>query len=288
MPQSIALTEPDEAIVVRDIRRTFLSGHGFALQRRSVRAVDGVSFSIRRGTTFGIVGESGSGKSTAARMVCGLEPIDSGNVIVDGYDVGQLRRRDIAGFRRTLQLVFQDPYASLNPYWKVGSLVAEGMRVHRLCSPQERRGRVARLLDQCGLPADAIGRYPHEFSGGQRQRISIARALAVEPRILVLDEPVSALDVSVQAQILLLLQALQRELRLTYLFISHNLAVVEQLCDEVAVMQTGKVVEAGITETVIHNPAHPYTQALIASTPVPVPRSRRQGPKYQSNGGIPA
>jgi peptide/nickel transport system ATP-binding protein/oligopeptide transport system ATP-binding protein len=219
-------------------------------------------------------------------MLCGLERIDSGSALVDGFDVGQLRRQDVAGFRRTLQLVFQDPYASLNPYWRVGNLVAEGMRVHRLCPANERRSRVEMLLEQCGLPADAIDRFPHEFSGGQRQRISIARALAVQPKVLVLDEPVSALDVSVQAQILLLLQSLQRELGLTYVFISHNLAVVEQLCDQVAVMKNGKIVEVGDTEAVIHNPTHPYTQALIASTPIPVPRSRRQGPMNQPNGGL--
>ena len=154
MLQPAAVTAPDTAIVVEDIRRTFLSGHGFSFNRRSVKAVDGVSFSVRRGTTFGIVGESGSGKSTAARILCGLERIDSGSVTVDAYDVGRLQRRDMAGFRRTLQLVFQDPYASLNPYWKVGDLVAEGMRVHGLyTSPKARRERVVELLDQCGLPA---------------------------------------------------------------------------------------------------------------------------------------
>ena len=269
------MMEEDAAIVVRDLRRTFLSGHGFSLNRKRIKAVDGVSFSVKRGTTFGIVGESGSGKSTAARMLCGLERIDSGSVLIDGFDVSNLRKADRLAFRRILQLVFQDPYAALNPYWKVGNLVAEGMRVHRLCPAGERRARVAALLDQCGMPADAIDRYPHEFSGGPRQRICIARALAVQPKILVLDEPVSALDVSIQAQILLLLQALQRELGLTYVFISHNLAVVEQLCDQVAVMKTGQVVEAGVTEEVIHHPTHPYTQALIASTPVPEPRSRR-------------
>jgi ABC-type glutathione transport system ATPase component len=270
------MMDQDMAIVVKDLRRTFLSGHGLSLHRRSIRAVDGVSFAVRRGTTFGIVGESGSGKSTAARMLCGLERIDSGAAVIDGHDVANLKPADRLAFRRILQLVFQDPYASLNPYWKIGNLVAEGMRVHRLCPAGKRRARVAALLDQCGIPSDAIDRYPHEFSGGQRQRICIARALAVEPKILVLDEPVSALDVSIQAQILLLLQALQRELGLTYLFISHNLAVVEQLCDQVAVMKTGQVVEAGNTEDVIHRPTHPYTRALIASTPVPEPRARRR------------
>jgi len=269
------MTADTSAIVASNLSRTFVSGHGFSLNRRRVKAVDGVSFAVARGTTFGIVGESGSGKSTVARMLSGLERIDSGSATVEGQDVSAMLRGDALAFRKMLQLVFQDPYAALNPYWKIGDLVGEGMRVHRLCAARERRDRVAELLDRCGIPANAIDRYPHEFSGGQRQRICIARALAVEPRILVLDEPVSALDVSIQAQILLLLQDLQRDLGLTYVFISHNLAVVEQLCDQVAVMKAGHIVECGDTEAVIHSPKHPYTRALIASTPVPDPRARR-------------
>lgn len=238
-------------------------------------AVDGVSFSVRKGTTFGIVGESGSGKSTTAKMICGLEQIDSGSIIVDGFHVGRLDRAERLKFRKSLQLVFQDPYASLNPHWKVGELIGEGIRVHSLGTRQQRHQRVLELLDLCGLPADAADRYPFEFSGGQRQRICIARALAVEPKVLVLDEPVSALDVSIQAQILLLLQALQRELGLTYLFISHNLAVVEQLCDDVVVMKSGRIVEAGPTASVIHHPTHTYTRTLVASTPIPDPLRRQ-------------
>jgi len=269
------MTQQAPAIIAKDLCRTFYSGHGFAFRRRSVKAVDGVGFTVQPGTTFGIVGESGSGKSTVARMLCGLERIDSGSAIVDGRDVSETLKSDPLGFRKTLQLVFQDPYAALNPYWKIGDLVGEGMRVHGLCPASDRRARVVDLLDQCGIPANAVDRYPHEFSGGQRQRICIARALAVQPKVLVLDEPVSALDVSIQAQILLLLQELQRELGLTYVFISHNLAVVEQICDRVAVMKTGQIVESGETEQVIHAPQHPYTQALIASTPIPEPRCRR-------------
>lgn len=263
-------------VEVQGLRRTFLSGHGLSLSRQKVSAVDGVSFTVSQGTTFGIVGESGSGKSTTARLLCGLDRADEGSIVVDGYDVMHLPKPSRLAFRRTLQMVFQDPYAALNPHWRIGSLVAEGMRVHEICPRQERRGRVISLLDKCGLPADVLERFPHEFSGGQRQRICIARALAVEPKILVLDEPVSALDVSIQAQILLLLQSLQREFDLTYLFISHNLAVVEQLCDQVAVMKDGRIVETGPAEEVIHCPQHEYTRALVASTPVPEPKRRRR------------
>jgi ABC-type oligopeptide transport system ATPase subunit len=269
------MTDAAPIVLVEGLRRTFLSGHGLSFSRHSVTAVDGVGFSVPRGTTFGIVGESGSGKSTTARILCGLERADAGSVVVDGHDVLHLPRGARLAFRRTLQLVFQDPYAALNPHWRIGHLVGEGMRVHATCAPRERRDRVVALLEKCGLPADVVDRFPHEFSGGQRQRICIARALAVEPKVLVLDEPVSALDVSIQAQILLLLQALQRELGLTYLFISHNLAVVEQLCDRIVVMRHGRIVETGATEDVIHRPEHEYTRALVASTPVPEPRRRR-------------
>lgn len=270
------MTPEQYVVVLNDVHRTFRGGHAFSMKRSTVKAVDGVSFSVARGGTFGIVGESGSGKSTTARMVCGLERIDQGTIVVDGFDVARLSHAERLGFRKTLQLVFQDPYAALNPHWKVGDLIAEGLRVHRLGNRHERHRRVKELLDQCGLPADSVDRYPFEFSGGQRQRICIARALAVEPKVLVLDEPVSALDVSIQAQILLLLQSLQRELGLTYLFISHNLAVVEQLCDEVIVMKSGRIVEAGPAEAVIHRPMDAYTRTLVASTPIPDPLRRQR------------
>ena len=268
------MTEP--IVEVTDLFRTFRIGTGMFARGAAVHALNGVSLAVTRGTTFGLVGESGSGKSTIARIICGLETIDSGRVRVDRFDVGRLRRGDVKPFRRMTQMVFQDPMASLNPYWRVGALVAEGMRVHKLCPKAERRDRVAFLLESCGLPADAMDQHPHEFSGGQRQRISIARALAVEPRILVLDEPVSALDVSIQAQILTLLQGLQAQFGLTYLFIGHNLAVVEKVCDHVAVIYRGEVVEFGPTETVIHRPGHWYTARLIDATPVPDPTRRKR------------
>lgn len=270
------MNDKSPVIEVSDLRLNYLSGHGFSRNRRIVKAVDGVGFSVARGSTFGIVGESGSGKSSVARLLCRLERPNSGHILVEGRDVPTLKGADILAFRRALQMVFQDPYASLNPNWKVGSLVAEGMRVHDVVPPHQRRDRAAELLERCGLPGNVLDRYPHEFSGGQRQRICIARALAVEPRILILDEPVSALDVSIQAQILLLLQQLQRDMGLTYVFISHDLAVVSQMCDRVAVMKAGKFVEVGPIADVIHRPRDPYTQALIGATPVPDPSKRRK------------
>lgn len=270
------MTDAPPVIEVADLRLSFLSGHGFSRNRRTVKAVDGVTFSVTRGTTFGIVGESGSGKSSIARLLCRLERADSGRISVEGHDVPALKGSESLAFRRAMQMVFQDPYASLDPNWKVGTLVAEGMRVHDIVPRRQRRDRAAELLERCGLAGDIVDRFPHEFSGGQRQRICIARALAVEPRILILDEPVSALDVSIQAQILLLLQQLQRDMGLTYVFISHDLAVVEQMCDRVAVMKAGQFVEVGPIADVIQRPQHPYTQALIAATPVPDPRKRRR------------
>lgn len=262
------MTSVFPAISVRNLRRDFISGHRFSSHRPLVRAVDDISFDVAAGSTFGIVGESGSGKSTTARILCGLDRMDAGSVHVEGIDIAGIRSRaDLLRFRRSMQMVFQDPYAALNPNWKIGSLVTEGMNVHNLHPAAERPLRAARLLEQCGLSADAMARYPHEFSGGQRQRICIARALAVEPHILVLDEPVSALDVSIQAQVLILLQDLQRSLGLTYVLISHNLAVVEQMCDALAVMKAGKIVETGPCAQVIGAPQHPYTAELIAATP---------------------
>jgi len=265
---------------VRDLRKSFRAGRGLFGRGPSTVAVNGVSFEVRRGSTFGLVGESGSGKSTTARIVCRLLDADHGQVILDGQDLLRLRGRALLAARRRVQMVFQDPFASLNPRWKVGSLIAEGMRVHRLGSAADRRRRVAELLEQCGLPGDAADRYPHEFSGGQRQRIGIARALAVQPELLVLDEPVSALDVSIRAQILNLLRDLQDRLGLTYLFIAHDLAIVERFCDEIAVMRNGEIVERGQPRQLYRNPHHPYTRTLLDAIPIPDPRRRAS-----TNGG---
>ncbi|HEX6967731.1 MAG TPA: ATP-binding cassette domain-containing protein [Micromonosporaceae bacterium] len=262
---------------VHNLCKSFRGGRGLFARGPEIVAVDDVSFEIPRGTTFGLVGESGSGKSTTARIVARLLDADSGEVVLDGQPMLKLRGRELLRARRRIQMVFQDPFASLNPRWKVGRLVAEGMRIHKLGSPSDRRRRVAELLEQCGLPAEAADRYPHEFSGGQRQRIGIARALAVEPEVLVLDEPVSALDVSIRAQILNLLTRLQRELDLTYLFIAHDLAIVERFCDEIAVMRHGVIVERGRPTELYRDPRHEYTRELLDAIPIPDPRRRTLG-----------
>jgi len=260
---------------VRNLTKSFRVGSETFARSAAVKAVDDVSFRIEPGTTMGLVGESGSGKSTVARMVTRLVKPDSGQVLVDGADILRAGIRN-RSFARQVQIVFQDPTSSLNPRWKVASLIGEGIVVHRLCPRSETRRRVVALAERCGLTADSLDRYPHEFSGGQRQRIAIARALAVEPSVLVLDEPVSALDVSVQAQILVLLQELQASFGLTYLLIAHDLAVVEQFCDHVAVMRQGKIVETGNPGEIHRNPQHPYTRALVDAHPVPDPHQRHR------------
>lgn len=261
---------------VVSLTKSFKVGSESFAKAERVIAVDDVSFRISPGTTMGLVGESGSGKSTVARMVCRLLKPDSGQILVDGVDITDRRSSKVDA--RAVQIVFQDPTASLNPRWKVERLIGEGIRVHGLRRGPEIDERVAELVGLVGLPLEAMQRYPHEFSGGQRQRIAIARALAVEPEILVLDEPVSALDVSVQAQILVLLQRLQAEFGLTYLLIAHDLAVVERFCDHVAVMRTGQIVEAGDPSIIHSNPQHPYTQSLVDAHPIPDPRQRRDRP----------
>lgn len=257
---------------VTDLVKTFRSGRQLWRAGEVTTAVDHVSFEVPAGSTFGLVGESGSGKSTTARIVGRLLDADSGSVRLHGEELLTLRGRALNPVRRQVQMVFQDPFASLNPRWKVGSLVAEGLKIHTDKDAGQRRTRVGELLEMCGLPEDAADRYPHEFSGGQRQRIGIARALAVEPELLILDEPVSALDVSIQAQILTLLTELQQELDLTYLFIAHDLAIVERFCDQLAVMQHGRIVERGVPQEVYAAPQHEYTQTLLGAIPIPDPR----------------
>lgn len=262
------------AVEVNGLHKVFTSGALFAKKSR-VHAVNDVSFVVPEGTTMGLIGESGSGKSTTARMVCRLLTPDNGSIKAFGKDLLKLSRAEAKQAARDIQIVFQDPGSSLNPRWRIGSLVAEGMQVHNLGNAEQRKERVAELLQMCGLPASAADRFPHEFSGGQRQRIAIARALAVEPKILILDEPVSALDVSIQAQILLLLKELQQNLGMTYLMVSHDLAVVEQFCDDVCVMRNGQIVEQGAAKTVLANPTEQYTKELIEAHPEPDPRQSR-------------
>lgn len=266
------MTNPGPLLQVDGLHVNFEIRSGL-LQRVSgqIRAVSGTSFSIERGKAFGLVGESGCGKSTVARAVLRLLEPSSGRICYDGKDLSQMDKSDMAQFRRKVQAVFQDPYSSLNPRMKAGHIIAEPIHVHARKPPGEVKGEVARLLDICGLPARFADLYPHEMSGGQRQRIGIARALAMGPELIVCDEAVSALDVSIQAQIINLLEELQRELGLTYLFIGHDLSVVRHICDDVAVMYLGRIVESAPSDTLFSDPSHPYTQALIEAVPNPDP-----------------
>ena len=261
---------------VRDLKTHFPVKRGiFQRTVDHVRAVDGVSFDLAPGETVGLVGESGCGKTTVGRTVLRLIPATSGEVIFDDKPVFQQSAVDLRALRREMQIIFQDPGGSLNPRMRVGRLVGEPLMVHGLAKGDELQYRVEQLLERCGLWKQAADRYPHEFSGGQRQRIGIARALAVEPRLIVCDEPTSALDVSIQSQILNLLDDLQDEFGLSYLFISHDMAVVHHVCDRIAVMYNGKIVEVGPRDQVIHDPQHEYTKALLSAVPEPDPRRER-------------
>jgi len=248
----------------------------FGASKALVKAVDGVSFAVRAGETFAIVGESGCGKSTVARLVTRLIEPTGGSLRLHGQDLLQANGAQLRGLRGRLQMIFQDPYGSLNPRMTVGDMIAEPLMLHRVVPASQRSARVRELLDVVGLRAEAAARYAHEFSGGQRQRIAIARALAAQPELIVCDEPVSALDVSIQAQILNLLADLQQQFSLAYLFISHDLAVVRQVADSLGVMYLGRIVETGPSEQLFRTPRHPYTQALLSAVPVPVPGARAQ------------
>ena len=251
-----------------------VSGGGFLAPKKYVRAVDGVNFTIEKGKTLGLVGESGSGKTTVGRTILGLIPSSSGTAIFDGAALFSLTPKRWREMRKRMQIIFQDPMSSLNPRMTVASIIGEPLIVHSELSRRQRKVRIGELLERVGLSNRYMNRYPHEFSGGQRQRIGIARALASEPDFVVCDEPVSALDVSIQAQILNLLSDLQRDMQLTYLFIAHNLAVVEHFADEVAVMYLGRIVEKAPRDSLYAHPTHPYTQALMSAIPVPDPNRK--------------
>ena len=272
------MTEPNDYLVeVRNLKKYFPVGASvFGAGREAVRAVDDVSFSIRRGETFGLVGESGCGKSTTGRSILRLIEPTSGEVRFEGQDLLSLGVDELRRLRRDMQIIFQDPYSSLNPRMKVGQIIEEPLIIHKIGNREQRKSRAQELLRLVGLEPEHAGRYPHEFSGGQRQRIGIARALALNPKFIVCDEPVSALDVSVQAQIVNLLQDLQAQLGLTYLFVSHGLSVVEHISTRVGIMYLGKLVEVGSSREIFHNPLHPYTRALLSAIPIPDPTRRRE------------
>ncbi|WP_262848618.1 ABC transporter ATP-binding protein [Mumia quercus] len=284
------MTDTDVVLEVRDLAKSYPVRRGVVFKREvgTVRAVDGVSLTLRRGKTLGLVGESGSGKSTLAKLLVGVEKPTRGQILVDGVDVSELGRADRRRLRSTLQMVFQDPYTSLNPRMSVGEIVGEAYAIHPDVTPPGGRDKAVReLLDRVGLNPDHVNRYPHQFSGGQRQRIGIARALAVRPRILICDEPVSALDVSIQGQVVNLLEELQDDLGLSYLFIAHDLSVVRHIADEVAVMYLGRIVEAGGDAEVYDRTSHPYTRALMSAVPVPDP-TRREDRAIVLEGDMPS
>ena len=283
--------EPEVLVEVSDLVKHFPIKRGVVISHQvgAVKAVDGVSFDIHRGETLGIVGESGCGKSTTARLLTRLLDPTSGTIKFEGEDIAGMSRKQLKPLRRDMQMIFQDPYSSLNPRKTVGSIIGEPFVVHEVEKDEARRKtRVQELMEQVGLNPEHYNRLPHEFSGGQRQRIGVARAIALKPRLVVADEPVSALDVSIQAQILNLLRDLQRELGLTIVFIAHDLSVVRHMCDRVAVMYLGKIVELASSEELYAHPRHPYTGALLSAVPVPDPRLAASKNRQVLGGDVPS
>jgi oligopeptide transport system ATP-binding protein len=289
-PGSTATGNKRVLVEVRDLKKHFPIRSGIIIQREvaAVKAVDGVSFDVYEGETLGLVGESGCGKSTTGRTILQLYRATSGSVKFEGQELTTLKGEPLRKMRRKMQMVFQDPYASLNPRMSVGRIVAEPLVVHNIGTRKEREERVAELLELVGLNPYFVRRYPHEFSGGQRQRIGLARSLALNPNFIVADEPISALDVSIQAQVVNLLQRLQQDLNLTYLFIAHDLSMVRHLCNRVAVMYLGKIVEVAESEELYTNPLHPYTQALLSAVPVPDPVVEEKRQRIILKGDVPS
>ncbi len=282
--------EGEVILSVRELKKHFPITSGIVFQRQvgSVRAVDGVNFDVYQGETLGLVGESGCGKSTTGRTILQLYRPTSGSVVFENRELTTMGGEDLRRIRKRMQIIFQDPYASLNPRMTVGGIVGEPLSIHNIMPQRrERQEYVEMLLERVGLNPYYVNRYPHEFSGGQRQRIGIARALALQPSFIVADEPISALDVSIQAQVVNLLEDLQDELGLTYLFIAHDLSMVRHICNRVAVMYLGKIVELGPTDEVYENPQHPYTQSLLSAVPVPDPEVERKRRRIILSGDVP-
>ncbi|REH91090.1 peptide ABC transporter ATP-binding protein [Staphylococcus felis] len=266
------MAEKEILVEVKNLKQYFNKG-----KKNEVRAIDDISFKIYKGETFGLVGESGSGKSTTGKAIIKLNDVTDGQVLYEGINIQNIKKRkDLLKFNKKIQMIFQDPYASLNPRLKVMDIVAEGIDIHGLAKDRkDRKKRVYDLLETVGLRKSHANRYPHEFSGGQRQRIGIARALAVEPEFIIADEPISALDVSIQAQVVNLMQKLQKEHGITFLFIAHDLSMVKYISDRIAVMHLGRIVELGTADEIYHNPVHPYTKSLLSAVPQPDPDSER-------------
>ena len=279
----------DAVLKVENLKVHFPVKGGLFTKKQVVKAVDGVSFEIYPRETFGLVGESGCGKSTTGRAIVKLYEPTSGTVYYHGEDVTKIKGSHLAEFRRNVQMIFQDPYASLNPRMTVGEIIREPMDIHHIFNTkEEREQRVRELLDIVGLKPDHIRRYPHEFSGGQRQRIGIARTLALNPQFIVCDEPISALDVSIQAQVINLLEHIQKEMGISYLFIAHDLSMVKHISDRIGVMYLGNLVEIGESDDVNHRPLHPYTQALLSAVPIPDPRVAREKKRIVLEGELPS
>ncbi|GGE26981.1 ABC transporter ATP-binding protein [Pullulanibacillus camelliae] len=287
MENEATVLNPDPLVVVDNLKKYYASRQG---NRKDsvVKAVDGVSFSIGAGKTLGLVGESGCGKSTTGQAVLNLDRATSGQVFFQGKDITQFKGKALRYLRKEIQIIFQDPYSSLNSRMRVRDILEEPFKIHRLYRGRELTAEVEKLIDMVGLPKNALDKYPHQFSGGQRQRIVIARAIALRPKFIVCDEPVSALDVSVQSQIVNLFRRLQTELNLTYLFISHDLSIVRHISDQVGVMYLGKIVELGDKQAIFSKPLHPYTKALMSAVPLPHPETQRNREKIKLKGDLPS
>lgn len=289
MNQKLDKTQNEVLLEIKNLKKYFpVYGGLMGNKVEYLKAVDGVSFQIRRGETLGLVGESGCGKSTIGRTIIRLYDITDGEIIYDGTELGRLNQKEMRAYRKRMQMIFQDPYASLNSRMTVGDIIGESLDIHGLSQGAERQGRIYELLDRVGLVKDHASRYPHEFSGGQRQRIGIARSLAVNPDFIICDEPISALDVSIQAQVVNMLEDLQKEFGLTYLFIAHDLSMVKHISDRIGVMYLGKLVELADAATLYENPQHPYTQALLSAIPIPDPNVAKANQRIVLQGDVPS